>query len=47
MPVSILNKVFIFDKVSYGKKGFNYFIGQENDHKIKPLCIILPKMSGC
>ena len=30
--------------VSFGKKGFKYFIGYK-DAKIRPLCIFLPKMS--
>ena len=36
----------ISDKVFYGKKGLKYFIGNKDDEKVKPLCIMLPKMSG-
>lgn len=28
------------------KKGFKYFIGYNNDEKVKPLCIIILKMRG-
>ena len=35
------------DKVSYSRKGFKYFICDEkDDEKVKPLHIILLKMSG-
>ena len=33
-------------KVSFGRKGFKYFIGYENDKKLRPLCILLLQMSG-
>lgn len=35
----------ISNKILYGK-GFKKFIGYTNDKKVKPLCIILPKISG-
>ena len=28
------------------KKGFKYFIGYKDNQKVKPLCIILPKIRG-
>ena len=28
------------------KKGLKYFIGNKDDEKVKPMCIMLPKMSG-
>ena len=34
------NKILIF------VKGFKYFIGYKEDDIIRPLCIILPQMSG-
>ena len=37
----------ISNKVTFGKKGFKYFIGYKDNDKINPLCKILPKMSGC
>ena len=39
-----INKVVLSIKISLGKKGFKYFIGYK-DAKIRPLCILLPKMS--
>lgn len=36
----------IVTKVSDGRKGFKFFISNKNDDKVKPLCIILPKISG-
>ena len=48
-PISIknidINKIVVSNKVSFGKKGFKYFIGYK-DAKIRPLCIFLPKMSA-
>ena len=48
-PISIknidINKTVLFKKISFGKKGFKYFIGFK-DAKIRPLCIFLPKMSA-
>ena len=40
-----INKIVVSNKVSFGKKGFKYFIGYK-DAKIRPLCIFLPKMSA-
>ena len=35
------------NNVSFGKKGFKYFFGyKDHDYKIKPLCIMLQKVSG-
>ena len=40
-------KSLISSKVSFGKRGYKHSIGYKNDdYKIKPLWIILPKMSG-
>ena len=33
------------NKVSFGKKGFKYFIGSKDTKKIRPLFIFLPKMN--
>ena len=42
-----VNIVIVFNKVSFGKKGFKYFIGYKNDYeKVMPLCIVLPKISA-
>ena len=40
-----INKMVVSNKVSFGKKGFKYFIGYKDARKAKPLCIFLPKMS--
>ena len=40
-------KILISNKVSVFKKGYKYFTYyKDNDYKVKPLCIMLPKMSG-
>ena len=31
-------------KVSFGEKGFKYFIGYKDAKKMRPLCKFLPKM---
>ena len=51
----LIDKILISNKVSFGKKGYKYYVGYKDDcHKIIPLCIMLPKMkcffkhfSGC
>ena len=40
------NKIIISDKFKHSDNGFKYFIGYKDDNVIKPLCIILPQMSG-
>ena len=41
------NKIVIFVKFKYSDDGSKYFIGYLNDDEIiRPLCIILPQMSG-
>ena len=34
------------DKFKHSYDGFKYFIGYQEDEIVKPLCIILPQMSG-
>ena len=34
------------DKLKHSDEGFKYFIGNQEDEIVKPLCIILPLMSG-
>ena len=34
------------DKFEHSDDGFKYFIGYQEDEIVKPLCIILPQMSG-
>ena len=38
-----INKIIISNKISFGKNGFRYFIGYQNDLKIRPLYMFLPK----
>ena len=49
-PISIknmdINKIVVYNKVSFGKKGFKYFIGYKDPKRVRPLCIFLPKMSA-
>ena len=41
------NFFLLYINVSFGKKGYKYFIGYKDyDYKTKRLCIMLPKMSG-
>ena len=36
-------KIVISNKVSFGKKGFKYFISYKDGKDVRPLCILLPK----
>ena len=41
------NKIVVSDKFKHSNDGFKYFIGYlHDDDVIRPLCIILPQMSG-
>ena len=40
-----IDKLVISDNAPYSKKDFKLFIGYKDDDKIKPLCVMLPKMS--
>ena len=47
-PISIkninINKIVgSYNKFSFDKRGFKYFIGYKDATKIRPLCIFLPK----
>ena len=41
-----LDQIVISDKFKHSDDGFKYFIGYREGEIIKPLCIILPQMSG-
>ena len=41
-----IKKILVSKKVSFSKKGFEYFIGYKHGKKFRPLCIILAKMSA-
>ena len=41
-----LNKIVVSDKFNHNEELFKYFIGYQKDEIVKPLCIILPQMTG-
>ena len=41
-----IDKIVVSEKFKHNGKGFKYFIGYLNDNIVRPLCIILPQMSG-
>ena len=42
----ITDKIVVSDRLRHSEEGFKYFIGYQEDEIVKPLCIILPQMSG-
>ena len=42
----IVDQIVVSDKFKRNNKGFKYFIGYQEGGIVKPLCIILPQMSG-
>ena len=40
-----LDQIIVSDKFTYNNESFKYFIGYQ-DGIVRPLCIILPQMSG-
>ena len=42
----IVDQITVSDKLKHNKEGFKYFIGYQEGGIVKPLCIILPQMSG-
>ena len=40
-----VDQIVVSDKFKHSDDSFKYFIGQEEDGIVKPLCIILPQMS--
>ena len=45
MSVNV-DQIVVSDKFKHNNKGFKYFIGYQEGGIVKPLCIILPEMSG-
>ena len=45
MSVNV-DQIVVSDKFKHNNEGFKYFIGYQEDEIVKPLCIILPQMSG-
>ena len=41
-----VDQIVVSDKCKHNNEGFKYFIGYLDGGIIKPLCIILPQMSG-
>ena len=41
-----VDQIVASDKFKHSDDGFKYFIGYREDEIVKPLCIILPQMSG-
>ena len=39
-------KIVVSDRFKHSEEGFKYFIGYQEDEKVKPLCIILPEMNA-
>ena len=42
----IVDQIVVSDKFKHNNEGFKYFIGYLEGEIVKPLCIILPQMSG-
>ena len=42
----IIDQIVISDKFKHNNEDFKYFIGYQEGQIVKPLCIILPQMSG-
>ena len=45
LPVNA-DQIVVSDKFKHNDEGFKYFIGYIKGETVKPLCIILPQMSG-
>ena len=41
-----IDQIVVSDKFKHSDDGFKYFIGYKEGEIVKPLCIILPQMSG-
>ena len=46
LDLVIVDQIVVSDKFKHSDDGFKYFIGYQEDEIVKPLCIILPQMSG-
>ena len=42
----IVDQIVVSDKFKHNNEGFKYFIGYQEGGIVKPLCIILPQISG-
>ena len=41
-----MDQIVVSDKFKHSDDDFKYFIGCKEDEIVKPLCIILPQMTG-
>ena len=41
-----VDQIVVSDKFKHSDDGFKYFIGYKEGEIVKPLCIILPQMTG-
>ena len=41
-----VNQIVVSDKFKHNKKVFKHFVGYQEGEIVRPLCIILPQMSG-
>ena len=41
-----VDQIVVSDKFKHSEDGFKYFIGYKEGEIVKPLCIILPEMTG-
>ena len=41
-----VDQIVVSDKFKHNNEGFKYFIGSLEGGTVKPLCILLPQMSG-
>ena len=41
-----VDQIVVSDKFKHSNSGFEYFIGYKEGEIVKPLCIILPEMTG-
>ena len=45
-PIVNVDQIAVSDKFKHSDERFKYFIGYQEGEIVKPLCIILPQMSG-
>ena len=49
-PISIyyvnIDKIVVSNKVLFDKKGLKSFIGYKDGKKVRPFCVVVPKMSA-
>ena len=42
-----IDQIVVSDNFNHITNGYRYFIGYQEGEIVKPLCIILPQMTGC